>query len=137
MEIGANTCVDYGTVRDTRIGDGTKIDNLCHIAHNVVIGRDCLLAGQVGIAGSSVIGNNVVMGGQVGITDNTTIGDNVIAGGASKVLNKVPAGQVVLGYPAVKMETHLEMYKSLRRLPRLAKQFADLQKIVSNLGSKS
>lgn len=137
VEIGANSCIDYGTVRDTRIGNGCKIDNLVHIAHNVVVGNDCLFAGQVGIAGSTVIGHNVVFGGQCGVTDNTTIGDNVIAGGATKMMNKVPAGQVVLGSPAVKMETHLDMYKALRRLPRLAKQFADLQKTVSKLGSKT
>jgi len=137
VEVGANTCIDYGTVRDTRIGNGCKIDNLVHIAHNVVVGNDCLFAGQVGIAGSTVIGHNVVFGGQCGVTDNTTIGDNVIAGGATKMMNKVPAGQVVLGSPAVKMETNLEMYKALRRLPRLAKQFADLQKNVSKLSSKT
>jgi len=137
VEIGANACIDYGTVRDTRIGNGCKIDNLVHIAHNVVVGNDCLFAAQVGIAGSTVIGNNVVFGGQVGVTDNTTVGDNVIAGGATKILSKVPAGQVLLGYPAVKMDTHLDMYKALRRLPRLAKQFADLQKTVSKLGSKT
>jgi UDP-3-O-[3-hydroxymyristoyl] glucosamine N-acyltransferase len=137
VEIGANTCIDYGTVRDTRIGNGCKIDNLVHIAHNVVVGNDCLFAAQVGIAGSTVIGNNVVFGGQVGVTDNTSVGDNVIAGGATKILSKVQAGQVLLGYPAVKMDTHLDMYKALRRLPRLAKQFADLQKTVSKLGSKT
>ncbi|MBO9395969.1 UDP-3-O-(3-hydroxymyristoyl)glucosamine N-acyltransferase [Shimia sp. R9_2] len=137
VEIGANSCVDYGTVRDTKIGNGCKIDNLVHVAHNVVVGNDCLFAGLVGIAGSTRIGNNVVLGGQVGVTDNTTIGDNVIAGGGSKLMSKVAPGQVVLGYPAVKMETNLEMYKALRRLPRLAKQFADLQKTVSKLGFKS
>ena len=131
VEVGANTCIDYGTIRDTRIGNGTKLDNLVHIAHNVVVGNDCLFAGQVGIAGSTTVGNNVVLGGQVGITDNTKIGDNVIAGGASKIMTKVPSGQVVLGYPAVKMDTHLDMYKGLRRLPRLAKQVAALQKAVS------
>ncbi|MEP2532524.1 UDP-3-O-(3-hydroxymyristoyl)glucosamine N-acyltransferase [Shimia sp.] len=135
VEIGANACVDYGTVRDTRIGNGCKIDNLCHVAHNVTVGNDCLFAAMVGIAGSTVIGNNVVLGGQVGITDNTIVGDNVIAGGGTKVLNKIPAGQVILGYPAVKMETHLEMYKGLRRLSRLFKQVADLQKSVSKTSS--
>lgn len=135
VEIGANACIDYGTIRDTRIGNGTKIDNLVHIAHNVTVGNDCLFAAQVGIAGSTTIGNNVVFGGQVGVTDNTTVGDNVIAGGASKILSKVPNGQVVLGYPAVKMDTNLDMYKSLRRLPRLIKQVAKLQKSVSKSGS--
>ncbi|MCP4819250.1 MAG: UDP-3-O-(3-hydroxymyristoyl)glucosamine N-acyltransferase [Shimia sp.] len=135
VEIGANSCVDYGTVRDTQIGNGSKIDNLVHIAHNVTVGNDCLFAAMVGVAGSTTIGNNVVFGGQVGVTDNTTVGDNVIAGGGTKILSKVPAGQVILGYPAVKMETNLDMYKSLRRLPRLIKQVAELQKSVSKSGS--
>ncbi|PSL19328.1 UDP-3-O-(3-hydroxymyristoyl)glucosamine N-acyltransferase [Shimia abyssi] len=135
VEIGANTCIDYGTIRDTVVGSGTKIDNQCHVAHNVTIGTDCLFAGMVGIAGSTKIGNNVVMGGQVGVTDNTTIGDNVIAGGGAKILSKVPAGQVVLGYPAVKMDTHLDMYKALRRLPRTLAQLKNRQKSVSKDGS--
>lgn len=131
VELGANTCIDCGTIRDTQIGNGVKMDNLVHIAHNVVIGDNTILAGQCGIAGSTVIGKNVVMGGQCGVTDNTTVGDNVIAGGATKMMSKVPAGRVVLGSPAVKMETHLEMYKGLRRLPRLLRDFAALQKTVS------
>lgn len=136
VEIGANSCIDCGTVRDTRIGNGVKLDNLVHIAHNVEIGDDTILAGQVGIAGSTKIGRNVVMGGQCGVTDNTTVGDNVIAGGATKMMSKVPAGRVMLGSPAVKMETHLEMYKGLRRLPRLIKDVTALQKIVSKFETK-
>lgn len=135
VELGANTCIDCGTIRDTRIGNGVKMDNLVHIAHNVEIGDDTLLAGQVGIAGSTKIGRNVVMGGQCGVTDNTTVGDNVIAGGATKMMSKVPAGRVMLGSPAVKMELHLEMYKGLRRLPKLLKEVAALQKTVSKLES--
>jgi UDP-3-O-[3-hydroxymyristoyl] glucosamine N-acyltransferase len=132
VEIGANACIDCGTIRDTRIGNGVKLDNMVHIAHNVEIGDNTLLAGQCGIAGSTKIGKNVVMGGQCGVSDNTTVGDNVIAGGATKILSKVPAGRVLLGYPAVKMESHLEMYKGLRRLPRLFADVAALQKKVSN-----
>lgn len=130
VELGANTCIDCGTIRDTRIGNGVKMDNMVHIAHNVVIGDNTILAGQCGIAGSTVIGQNVVMGGQCGVTDNTTVGDNVIAGGATKMMSKVPAGRVVLGSPAVKMETHLEMYKGLRRLTRLFSDVEKLQKAV-------
>jgi UDP-3-O-[3-hydroxymyristoyl] glucosamine N-acyltransferase len=74
-----------------------------------------------------------VFGGQVGVADNLTVGSDVIAGGASKILSNVPSGRAVLGYPAVKMETHVESYKALRRLPRLAKTVADLQKAVSKL----
>ncbi|WP_407493529.1 UDP-3-O-(3-hydroxymyristoyl)glucosamine N-acyltransferase [Pseudooceanicola sp. MF1-13] len=136
VELGANTCIDSGTIRPTRIGNGCKIDNLCHIAHNVTIGNDCLFAGQTGIAGSTVIGNNVTFGGQVGVTDNTTVGDNVVAGGATKIFSKVPAGRVMLGSPAVKMEQHLEQYKALRRLPRLFEQVAEIQKAVFKSGQK-
>jgi UDP-3-O-[3-hydroxymyristoyl] glucosamine N-acyltransferase len=132
VEIGANSCIDRGTIRDTTIGSGTKLDNLVHIGHNVQIGRDCLLCGQVGIAGSSRIGDRVVMAGQCGVNDNIFVGDDVIAGGATKIFTNAPAGRVLLGYPAVKMETHVEMQKALRRLPRLAATVAELQKTVSN-----
>lgn len=120
VEIGANACIDRGTVRDTMIGSGTKLDNLVHIGHNVTVGRDCLLCGQVGIAGSARIGDRVVLAGQCGVNDNIFVGDDVIAGGATKIFTNAPAGRVLLGYPAVRMETHVEMQKALRRLPRLA-----------------
>lgn len=130
VEIGANACIDRGTIRDTLIGSGTKLDNLVHIGHNVQIGEDCLLCGQVGIAGSARIGNRVVLGGQCGVNDNIFVGDDVICGGATKVFTNAPAGRVLLGYPAVKMETHVEMQKALRRLPRLAAKVADLEKVI-------
>lgn len=128
VEIGANVCIDRGTIRDTQIGSGTKLDNLVHIGHNVQIGRDCLLCGQVGIAGSARIGDRVVMGGQCGVNDNIFVGNDVICGGATKIFTNAPAGRVLLGYPAVKMETHVEMQKALRRLPRLAARVAALEK---------
>ena len=130
VEIGANACIDRGTIRDTTIGSGTKIDNLVHIGHNVQVGRDCLLCGQVGIAGSARIGDRVVMGGQCGVNDNIFIGNDVICGGATKVFTNAPAGRVMLGYPAVKMETHIEMQKALRRLPRLAARVAEIEKVI-------
>jgi len=131
VEIGANTAIDRGTIRATRIGRGTKFDNLVHIGHNVEIGEDCLLCGQVGIAGSARIGNRVVMGGQCGVNDNIFVGDDVVAGGATKIFTNAPAGRVLLGSPAVKMEAHVEMMKALRRLPRLVEQVRALQKAVS------
>ena len=131
VELGANSCIDRGTVRATRIGNGCKFDNLAQIGHNVVIGNDCLICAQVGIAGSSRIGNNVVLGGQTGVSDNLFIGDNVITGGATKVLSNVPAGRVMLGYPAMKMDSQLEIYRQLRRLPRLIADVANLKKAVS------
>jgi UDP-3-O-[3-hydroxymyristoyl] glucosamine N-acyltransferase len=124
VEIGANVCIDRGTIRDTTVGDGSKLDNLVHVGHNVQIGRDCLICGQVGIAGSARIGDRVVLAGQCGVNDNIFVGNDVIAGGATKIFTNAPAGRVLLGYPAVKMETHVEMQKALRRLPRLADRLA-------------
>ena len=100
VEVGANTCIDRGTVRPTLIGDGVKADNLAQIGHNVRIGNNTLICAQVGIAGSAEIGDNVVLGGQSGISDNIFVGDNVITGGATKVLSNIPAGRVMLGYPS-------------------------------------
>jgi UDP-3-O-[3-hydroxymyristoyl] glucosamine N-acyltransferase len=131
VEVGANACIDRGTIRDTAIGSGTKLDNLVHVGHNVTVGRDCLLCGQVGIAGSARIGDRVVLGGQCGVNDNIFIGDDVIAGGATKIFTNAPAGRVLLGYPAVRMDTHIQMQKALRRLPRLAEAVAALQKAIS------
>lgn len=128
VEVGANCAIDRGTIRNTSIGSGTKLDNLVHVGHNVQVGDDCLLCGQVGIAGSARIGNRVVMGGQCGVNDNIFVGDDVICGGATKVFTNVPSGRVMLGYPAVKMETHVELQKALRRLPRLAARVAALEK---------
>ncbi|MGR3436427.1 MAG: UDP-3-O-(3-hydroxymyristoyl)glucosamine N-acyltransferase [Shimia sp.] len=128
VEIGANGCIDRGTVRATRIGDGCKIDNMVQIAHNVVLGPDCLMAGQSGLAGSVVLGRGVVMGGQSGVADNVTVGDGVVIGGASVVLSNVPAGRMMLGYPATRMDDQVASYKALRRLPR---DIAALKKAVS------
>lgn len=131
VEVGANSTIDNGTVRDTRIGNGTKLDNLVHVGHNTVVGRDCLLCGQTGISGSVTIGDHVVLGGQCGVVDNIFIGDRVVAGGGAKILSNVPAGRFVMGYPAVKAETHTEIYKAQRRLPRMAADLAELKKAVS------
>ena len=122
VEIGANSAVDRGTIRDTVIGDGTKIDNLVQIGHNVRIGRDCLLCGQSGVAGSARIGDRVVIGGRVAVNDNIFVGDDVIAGGGAMIFTNAPAGRVLMGNPAVRMETQIEINKALRRLPRLMKK---------------
>ena len=136
VDCGANACIDAGTIRPTRVGDGTKIDNLVHVGHNVVVGRNCLLCGLVGIAGSAVIGDGVVLGGQAGVADNVTVGDGVIAGGATKIMSNVPAGRAVLGYPAVRMESHIESYKALRRLPRILRELKSAKKPVSKTRGK-
>lgn len=134
VEIGANATIDRGTVADTTIGDGTKLDNMVHVGHNCRIGRDCLLCGQVGIAGSVTIGDRVVLGGQTGVADNLKIGSDVVTGASTIILTTVPSGRALMGYPAVRMETQVEMYKALRRLPRLAKTLAEMQKAVFKTG---
>ncbi len=100
VEIGANTTIDRGSLSDTVIGPGTKIDNLCQIAHNVKIGKNLLMAGQCGISGSTTIGDNVTMGGQAGIADNVTIGNDVVIGAKSAVIGNVKSGSVIWGVPA-------------------------------------
>ncbi|MBK5928756.1 UDP-3-O-(3-hydroxymyristoyl)glucosamine N-acyltransferase [Rhodobaculum claviforme] len=136
VEVGANSTIDRGTIRDTTVGAGTRIDNLVMLGHNVQVGRDCLLCSQVGIAGSTRVGDRVVLAGQVGVNDNIFIGDDVIAAGATKIYSNAPAGRVLMGAPAMKMEAHLEAYKALRRLPRLLRRLeaadAARQKPVSN-----
>ena len=122
VEVGANTCIDRGTIRSTVIGNRTKIDNLAHIAHNVEVGEDCLICGMVGLAGSVRIGNRVVLAGQCGVGDN-----DVIAGAATKIMTSAPAGRVLLGYPALKMDKNIELQKALRRLPRLSQRVASLE----------
>jgi UDP-3-O-[3-hydroxymyristoyl] glucosamine N-acyltransferase len=133
VEIGGNSVVDRGTIRSTKIGSGTKLDNLVHIGHNVEVGRDCLLCGQVGIAGSARIGDRVVLGGQCGVSDNIFVGDDVIGGGATKIFTNAPAGRVLLGSPALKMETHVEAWKNIRRLGRLFAQVAELRETVTKI----
>lgn len=130
VEIGANSTVDNGTIRPTRIGHGTKIDNLVHVGHNAIIGSHVLICGQVGLAGSVTVGNHVVIAGQVGVSDHVTIGDRVVLGAASKVLRSVPADKVMLGYPATEMHTQISCYKSMRRLPRLLREVERIKKAV-------
>ena len=119
VEIGAGTTIDRGTFQSTRIGDGTKIDNLVMIAHNVRVGRHNLIAAQTAIAGSSSTGDYVVLAGQVGIADHVTVHDRVIAGARSAVHADVPAGQRVLGTPAMPEREAKRILLSMTRLPKL------------------
>ncbi len=136
VEIGANACIDRGTIVDTVIGDGTKIDNQVQIGHNCRVGSHCLLCGQAGVAGSVTIGDRVVLGGKAGIADHITIGSDVVVAGASGVSSNIPSGRVMMGNPAVRMDLNVEIYKALRRLPRLVARVAELEKRVSKTGAK-
>jgi UDP-3-O-[3-hydroxymyristoyl] glucosamine N-acyltransferase len=100
VEIGANTAIDRGATRDTVIGEGTKIDNLVQIGHNVSIGRHCLIVSQVGISGSVTIGDFAVLAGQVGVADHVTIGEGAVLGARAGVMSHVPAGARWGGFPA-------------------------------------
>lgn len=117
VEIGANSTIDAGTIEPTRIGKGTKIDNLATVGHNVQIGQYCLFSGQVGIGGSTKIGNYVIFGGKVGCRDNITIGDNVVVP-LGAVGSNVKSNQVMMGVPAVERSKYFNLYRAYLRLPR-------------------
>ncbi|MFH1370670.1 MAG: UDP-3-O-(3-hydroxymyristoyl)glucosamine N-acyltransferase [Planctomycetota bacterium] len=133
VEIGANSCVDRAKFGETRIGAGTKIDNLVQIAHNVVIGKCCLIVAQVGIAGSTKIGDGVVFAGASGATDNVEIGDGAIVGARSCVLKSVGPGMQVFGYPAIELKEALRVWACTQRLPKLMEQFRELSAKVDKL----
>jgi UDP-3-O-[3-hydroxymyristoyl] glucosamine N-acyltransferase len=119
VEIGANTTVDRGSIGDTVIGAGTKIDNLVQIAHNVRIGKLCLIAAQVGIAGSVEILDGCVLGGQVGIADHLRIGPKVTLAAQSGVMGDLTTPGIYFGYPARPRREMLRMLGALSRLPEL------------------
>ena len=128
VEIGANVCVDRGRFQKTRIGKGTKIDNLVQIAHNVVIGPHCLLISQCGISGSTEIGKNVVIAGQAGITGHVTLGDDSIVGAQSGVTKSVPPRSVVLGAPAKPVAEQKRIFALISKLPELFKDVYEIKK---------
>ncbi|WP_394758530.1 UDP-3-O-(3-hydroxymyristoyl)glucosamine N-acyltransferase [Flavobacterium sp.] len=118
VEIGANSCVDRGKFSSTVLGDGCKIDNLVQIGHNSKLGKFCIMAGNSGLAGSVTLGNGVIIGGSASIKDHTIIGDGAIVGAGSGVTGDIPAGKVMLGYPAVEARDALKQWAILKRLVR-------------------
>ena len=118
VEIGTNTTIDRGGIRDTVIGEGSKIDNLVQIGHNVTIGRHCILAGHVGISGSVTIGDYAVLGGKVGIADHVTIGEGASVTAGSGVMHNIEAGERWGGYPATTAREWMRGVALLRRLLR-------------------
>ena len=129
VEIGANTTVDRGSLDDTRIGEGVKLDNLVHVGHNVQIGAHTVIAAQTGISGSCKLGHHVVCGGQVGMGEHCTLEDRVIAGGQSGILNgkTIWSGETVWGTPARPLAKFKEQYAWFARLPELGERVKKLE----------
>jgi UDP-3-O-[3-hydroxymyristoyl] glucosamine N-acyltransferase len=115
VHIGANSCIDRGMMTDTRIGDGTRIDNLVQVAHGVVIGRECGIAAGAGMAGGVVVGNRVLLGGQVGVPNGIHIGDGAQLGAKSGPIRDVPAGAEMFGWPAFPAKESMRMIVWTRR----------------------
>jgi UDP-3-O-[3-hydroxymyristoyl] glucosamine N-acyltransferase len=133
VELGANTTVDRPAVGETRIKAGSKIDNLVQIAHGVTVGRNVLMAAQVGIAGSTHIEDDVVFGGQVGVGGHLTIGRGAIAVGQSGVTNSLDAGAFVAGYPAIDSREWRKASVLFRRLPEMKRRIEQLEERVEEL----
>jgi UDP-3-O-[3-hydroxymyristoyl] glucosamine N-acyltransferase len=136
VEIGANVAIDRATLGQTRIGRGTKIDNLVQIAHNVQVGEDTIIISQVGIAGSTRIGSRVTLAGQAGIIGHLEIGDDSIVGSQSGVSESVSPGSIVTGSPAVPHNLFRRMAVSLPRVPELIKTIRALEKRLQELEKK-
>jgi UDP-3-O-[3-hydroxymyristoyl] glucosamine N-acyltransferase len=136
VEIGANTTIDRPAVGETRIGAGTKIDNLVQVAHGVTVGRRVLLAAQVGIAGSTTIEDDVVLAGQVGVAGHLRIGRGVVATAQTGVPNSVGAGEKISGYPAIANRDWLKSSAIFRQLPVLKKRVMDLEQRIEELEEK-
>ena len=115
VSVGANTCIDRGAMTDTTVGDGTKIDNLCQIAHGCTIGRECFIAGGVGMAGGCVIGDRALLAGHVGLANGVHIGSDAEVGANSGVFRNVPDGARVMGYPAGPGTEFMRHYAWLRK----------------------
>jgi UDP-3-O-[3-hydroxymyristoyl] glucosamine N-acyltransferase len=137
VEVGANAAIDRATFGETRIGAGTKIDNLVQVGHNVTTGRGCILCGQAGIAGSARLGNYVVLGGQAGSAGHITLGDGVQAAARTAVLGAVEAGETVAGYPAIPIRQWHRQQALLGRLDDLRRRLRTLEKAVEAAGGES
>jgi UDP-3-O-[3-hydroxymyristoyl] glucosamine N-acyltransferase len=133
VEIGANACIDRGALDPTRVGDGSKIDDLVLVGHNSQLGRSVVLAGQVGLAGSTVVGDGAVFGGQAGSADHAVVGAGARVGAGAGVRKAVGPGDTVLGRPAAPARETRRIWAHLRELPALAAELRALRRRVAEL----
>lgn len=136
VEIGANVTIDRARFGQTRIGNGVKMDNLIHIAHNVTIGENCVIIAQVGISGSTAIGDRTILAGQVGITGHLVIGSDVIAGAQCGITKDVPSGAFILGSPAISHEKFVKSHAHLMRLSELKEKIMLMEERLCKLEQK-
>ena len=130
VEIGANSCIDRAKLGKTIIGQGTKIDNLVQIGHNVNIGHDCVIVSQCGLAGSSKLGNHVILGGQSGVAEHVRLADGVSAAAGAGIIKDVKAGKKIGGYPARDLREYFRDMAHVRRLWKLTKEVERLRVMV-------
>jgi len=135
VEIGANTTIDRGSIGDTRVGEGTKLDNLVHLAHNVRLGAHSVLAALVGIAGSARVGARAMMGGQAGVRDHVELGRDVRVAAATKVLRDVPDGETVSGNPARPNRRYLRVRALTEKLPEIYRRLKEVEKTLAEVVS--
>jgi UDP-3-O-[3-hydroxymyristoyl] glucosamine N-acyltransferase len=128
VEVGSNTCIDRGSIDDTTIGRGTKLDNLVQVGHNVHIGERCLVMAGVGVAGSTRVGNDAILAGHVGVTDHLTIGDRARIAAKSAIFGDVPAGASFSGHPA---RPHRQFLRAQAAMYRLAPIVDELEQLVA------
>lgn len=136
VEVGANSTIDRPAIGETRIRSGTKIDNLVQVAHGVSIGRNVLLAAQVGIAGSTSLEDSVTLAGQVGVAGHVTIGKGTVASAQTGIPNSVPPGSFVSGYPAIANRDWLKSSAVFRKLPELRKTISALEQRIADLEAR-
>jgi UDP-3-O-[3-hydroxymyristoyl] glucosamine N-acyltransferase len=134
VEVGANSTIDRGSIGDTVVEDGTKIDNLVQIGHNCRIGRHVIIVSQVGISGSTRVGDGAVLGGQAGVQGHIEIGAGARVGGQAGVTGSVAAGETVSGYPARPHREALRVQAALMKLPEMARRLKELEKTVLGRG---
>ncbi len=133
VEIGANTTIDRATLGETSIGDGTKIDNLVMLAHNVQVGKYTMLVSQTGIAGSTKVGDRVVMAGQAGVSGHIEIGDGAVVGPKTGVAKSIPAGESIFGMPPMNSRQYLRFMAVAPKLPEIPRQLKKLEEEVARL----